>query len=505
MAQATRSTGRRNLRRGRACLSPSSQRLPRPSRAVAGLRSLAVIEARGLNLRVDTALPVVIGMAGLAICLYGFYPGYMSFDSAYQYWQMRTLQFTTQHPPSMGFLWLATDAIVEGPAGLLALHLLLYWGSLLLISLTAFGSLAARVAFLLVVGFWPPHLVLLPHIWKDVAMMVSFLASFACLLRHQATGRRRWLFGMFAATLYAVTVRHNAAPAAVPFFWYIGSALSAGQRMPAVRSGVIAAAGLMAAALVVAGINALPIVRVQTVWPTLALWDMSRVSAKEDVLLLPPFAIGPGTTLERVKDGDNHWDNASTFANVGIRTGLSNPYTPEQYEQLRKTWIDMVVSYPRSYLEHRWEMAKVLYGVEYEEATEAGRFNVGIVPFRDNPPMELEQSGLSKLLVRFLRNDLRRVHHAGWVYLILSLAGGAIAAANWAQLRARPSLVLYTSALLYTLPLPLVAPSSAARFNSWLICGSVVATWLLISELSATKSNVHATGAGRARALLAPR
>jgi hypothetical protein len=445
----------------------------------------------------DATLPIITGMIGFGICLYGFYPGYMSWDSAYQYWQVRTLQFTTQHPPSMSLLWLVTDSVIKGPAGLLGLHLLVYWSSLVLVSLASFQAAAWRVAFILGVGFWPPHMLLLPHIWKDVAMMVAFLMSFACLLQHRVTGGRGWLVGMCVSTLYAVTVRHNAMIAALPFFAYLGAVLSVGHVRPLLRSVLIWALAVAACGLVVSGINALPVVSVQTVWPSLTLWDMSRVSAKEGVLFLPSYTIAPGRTLADVKAGDNRWDNASTFSNVGIRTGLNNPYTKKQYAEIWSAWVDMVITHPGSYLEHRWEMTKILYGIDYDPATEPGRFDAGITPYRDNPPMQLHESALSDFLIEFLRADLRRVHHSGWVYLLLSTVGGVIAIVMRRARSTWPSLLLYASALSYTLPLCVVSPSSATRFNSWLICGSVVATWLLVSALCVQPENDLAANQAR--------
>jgi len=84
--------------------------------------------------------------------------------------------------------------------------------------------------------------------------------------------------------------------------------------------------------------------------------------------------------------------------------------------------------------------------------------------------------------------ECRETQH-GWVYLLLSTVGGVIAIVMRRIRSTWPSLLLYASALLYTLPLSVVSPSSATRFNSWLICGSVVATWLLVSALRVQPEN----------------
>ena len=55
--------------------------------------------------RVDNLLLGGAAAMGLALTLYAWYPGYMTFDAAYQYWQVRHFEFTTHHPPLMALIW----------------------------------------------------------------------------------------------------------------------------------------------------------------------------------------------------------------------------------------------------------------------------------------------------------------------------------------------------------------------------------------------------------------
>jgi hypothetical protein len=47
---------------------------------------------------------VAAAVAAFHLCLHALYSGFMTFDAAYQYWQLRSGYITTQHPPSM--IWL---------------------------------------------------------------------------------------------------------------------------------------------------------------------------------------------------------------------------------------------------------------------------------------------------------------------------------------------------------------------------------------------------------------
>ena len=66
--------------------------------------------------------PWLAALAGWALVLWVFWPGYMSWDSAYQWWQARHDQFDSVHPPLLAMIWQLTDRVVEGPGGMFALQ-----------------------------------------------------------------------------------------------------------------------------------------------------------------------------------------------------------------------------------------------------------------------------------------------------------------------------------------------------------------------------------------------
>ena len=52
------------------------------------------------------------GASGLLLSLWLLQPGYMSFDSAYQWQQGRLGQYDDGHPPLMAMLWGVVDRVV---------------------------------------------------------------------------------------------------------------------------------------------------------------------------------------------------------------------------------------------------------------------------------------------------------------------------------------------------------------------------------------------------------
>ena len=87
--------------------------------------------ARGFS--VEGALPWLIALAGFALDVAAFWPGQMSFDSAYAWWQARGGETTNIAPPMLIFVWRACDALLEGPGLVFALHLALFWSGLALL------------------------------------------------------------------------------------------------------------------------------------------------------------------------------------------------------------------------------------------------------------------------------------------------------------------------------------------------------------------------------------
>ena len=76
----------------------------------------------------------VAGAVGAIAYAIVFYPGAMSFDSAYQWWQARGGESTNIQGVGMTWLWRAGNALAPGPGAMFVLQLLLFWSGLALIT-----------------------------------------------------------------------------------------------------------------------------------------------------------------------------------------------------------------------------------------------------------------------------------------------------------------------------------------------------------------------------------
>jgi len=303
----------------------------------------------------------VITGAAFVVTVYAFYPGYMGFDAAYQYWQVRNGSLTTQHPPFMVFIWMLTNSFIPGPGGMLVLNLVLYWLALKLIADALFIGVWPRVLLILILGFWPYNLLLIPNILKDVCMMAGLMMATAGMLQYQKTRKPAWLVTVVLFSVYASLMRHNAIFGALVLFFFVARSLNGAGFLRSAMAFITLCAATVSLNLM---ITELPIVKRQVVWPTLVLWDLAHISVREDVLLLPEFTVGPGMTTLELKSALNQWTNATLFSDTksGINNGLYEAFSKEQYHALLKAWVLAIARYPASYLEHRAELSAGLYG-----------------------------------------------------------------------------------------------------------------------------------------------
>lgn len=163
--------------------------------------------------RVALAVAILFG-GSLAL----FWPGYVSYDSLAQYRQALSGRYDDWHPPIMAHLWALFAG--QGPAPMLVLQMLCYWGGFgaLAVTLTAQGRRRAALA-ILALACWPPLLGWQAVVLKDLQMLAALLAAVALVGAWRLRGARvppaAWAVAGVLA-LYAMLVRANAVFAVVP-------------------------------------------------------------------------------------------------------------------------------------------------------------------------------------------------------------------------------------------------------------------------------------------------
>lgn len=393
-----------------------------------------------------------------------------------QYQQAFTGVFTDHHPPLMAWLWSKTNAIWDGPAGMLALHAGLMWTGLWL-----FGEGAAmrgmRAAWLLpLLGFFPPIIGIEGMIWKDVGMATALLFATGIVYRASAGGARA---GWVAATVslvaifYAMAVRSNAPAAVGPVLVYwlccVFPRLSA---RAAIRGGAVVLVLLL---LVQWGVDTrLLHARRDHVSQFLETFDIAAIQcAGGDASLPAAFAHeAPGTTL----CGAFNSRLVDTLYAAGV---VGESVDRSALRELGSAWRHAIIGSPGKYLAHRWRVFSALLGIDVPDVsrllwfpyTVAGFYGLSFT-FTANAITNAIGSGVAYANMANL--------YSGVVWLLLATTLALIA---WRRRRARGFSIegaLAASALCYLLPYFFVAVSPDYRYFYWTVVATSVATLLTV-------------------------
>lgn len=421
------------------------------------------------------AAPWLAASLGLALVLAAFWPGYLSWDSAWQWWQARTGELDPVHPPVMVRIWQLARLVLPDPGGMLLLQCLAWWAAMAGFAQALGGGAWRRVLTVWGLGAWPALLALLPHLWKDIWMLALFAGAVACLATDLRTPRRGWRLGALALLAAGCAFRHNALPAALPLLAWVAWREWPGRPLRVAMASLALAGGLHLAALLA---NLAPGARDTPVWPGIAMWDIAAVSIAEDRVLFPPDWVEPGLTVDDLRRDFSPFVNVPSFESGQLRLNYYYDYTPAQYAQLRDTWLSLPVDHPRAYFSHRGEVMAALLGLRQAAQPDYQVLQPAMVPLRDNPAVAPPAGALHRALQPRLDALVDTPVFAGWIYG--ALAAGVLV---FCALRRRDGgdglgAAVAASGLLLALPLFLLAPSADFRYLGWLVAASLMASAL---------------------------
>ncbi len=419
-----------------------------------------------------TVAPWLAAALGLGLVLAAFWPGYISWDSAWQWWQARHGELDPGHPPVMVRVWQAVRFVLPDPGGMLLVQVLAWWAAMAGFAHALGGGAWRRVLCVWLVGAWPTLLALQAHLWKDVWMMALFAGAVACLAADMASPRRRWRLAALLLLAAGCAFRHNALPAALPLLAWIAWREWPGRRLRVTVATFALAAGLHFAAALA---NLAPGARHTPVWPVIAMWDIAAVSIARDRVLFPPDWVEPGLTVHDLRRDFSPFVNVPSFESGQLRLNFYYDYTPAQYAALRETWLSLPVEHPGAFFGHRAEVAAYLLGFRQAAQPDYQVLQPAIVPLRDNPAVAPPSGPLHRALQPRLDALVDTPMFAGWLYV--GLAAGVLAFTALRRRGPRDGLAaaVAASGLLLALPLLLLAPSADFRYLAWTVAASLMA------------------------------
>ncbi|MEP7041538.1 MAG: hypothetical protein ABI843_00660 [Dokdonella sp.] len=421
-------------------------------------------------------LPWLLALAGFAFDVAAYWPGQMSFDSAYTWWQVRNGTTMGIVPPVFVLVWRACDAILAGPGLLFALHLTLFWGGLALLVRSLRFGVTSTLLTILVIGFAPVPLLLRGHVWTDVGLFSALLSVTAALASAHSGHRRGWLLLALPLLLYAATLRHNALGAVLPFaLWFGWLSVRAGDAAKR-SSAMLASVGLLAAILLLTQALDATVRERAPSWPMLAQWDLAALSIETDRMLLPDFMIGPGLDVPDLAQAFRPWSNLPMLMNTkhGMRAPFET-FSDEDLALLRRAWLDAIAAYPRAWLAHRWRLTRALLGAHAPDWPSELLYVDDEVVYRDNPSIARNATALHAALMDSAATLAATPLLAPWPYLLTGLLSLPAAWHRRRLIAGKIALVLLASTALYALTFTLFATSAELRYLGWPCIASLLA------------------------------
>jgi len=429
--------------------------------------------------RVATVWPWLFAAAGFAFDVVAFGPGFVSFDTAYAWSQARHGDASGITPTVFVDALRFTATFSDGPGGLFALHLVLFWCGLAMLAQALKWRWPSGAVALAAIAFLPVPWLLRAHVWTDVGVLAAATCAVGLLARAQTASRRLpWLIAALPCMAYAALLRHNALPAIVPLLAWWSALARQGEASTRKRriAGVIATTCAMALAMLGLGraLDANLHMRIP-VWPSLAQFDLAGMSIETRQMLLPAFMIGPGLDVDELATAFRPWSNLTLF---GTRHGMRSPFeplAPNELEVLRGAWLDAIERYPHSWLAHRWHVIQALFGTHAREWPAELIYVDAETSYGDNPPIAANGSALHARLMRAADALRATPALAAWPYLLAGLLAAPFAWRRRRGVAGRTALVALVSAWLLALPLCALAPSAELRYLGWPCAASLLA------------------------------
>ena len=422
--------------------------------------------------------PWLAALLGLGAVLALFWPGYLSWDSAYVWWQARHGELDPTQPPVMTRTWSLARAVLPDPGGMWLLQLLPLWAGLALFANAVGGGAVRRVIVVLSLGGWPPLLALQPHLWKDLWTLGGFALAVGALAVDLRAAHRGWRLLALGALALACAFRMNALAGALPLLAWMAWREARACAWPRVA----ATAATAALALGIAGLGALANHvpgRAVPMWPALAMWDLAAVSIAEDRNLFPPDWVDPAMTVADLRRDFSPYVNVPSFRSGQLRLNFYYDYTPAQFDALREAWLALPREHPRAYFAHRWTLSRALLGLDARAHPDYLVLQPGVVTFRDNPPLARREDPPHLRLQARLDRLVDTPLFAPAAYLLAAL--GLLAHLAWRRRvvgLAALGATVAVSSLALALPLGLLAPSSDFRYLAWPVLAALMAAWL---------------------------
>lgn len=400
-------------------------------------------------------------------------------------------------------IWKLTNAIIEGPSGLLVLQSILYWIGLGLIVQFALNNrgLVAKALALVFVGFFPVTWFMMASVWKDALMLSTILFSLGLYLAIRKPIKSQkskfWFFLLPVIWLFlmvACGVRHNAITAVIPLVFMMTFDLMQARAKWFVKV-LFSCTFILSMVFASKKINQIGVeVRYPYLINQLVFWNLAGLSIESDEMLIPvdAFENADSANVEVLK---RYYNDASNNSIV-FGSGIIKPKVwedPEYGKAFFNTGLRSIINHPADYVRIRIRSLNELVGNGRWRPYMAYIFHTSYWKGDENLDLKRYAMNHESALLKIENDLITRLSRFGFYNLIPYLSLLLIVLTF---LFFRPNseqrlflLGMGISALLYWLPYLIIAPSNDFRYSNWTIEVVVLSiTIMTLNGISDSKS-----------------
>ena len=432
---------------------------------------------------------VTLVALGFVLVAYAYWPGVLIDDARWQYQQVVDNAYEDWHPPLMAWAWRRLAFLIPGPAPMLLVQLLLYWGGIALIAWWADRRgqrpLAVAIAF---TGYLPATLALTGTVVKDVLMAGFLLLSTGLLLGRQLAKSR-----LLAATLTTVAIlclfvaaalRLNAVLACVPLLL---AALP--PRLTKTRPRLAASALAGAAAMLMIGpaISALVQAEKTKVELSLMIFDLGGITEHSGISQFPDFGVPDPVAVNHRCYDPVQWDSYSTWARTPCPLGFDrfDALVDEGDVSVTALWLRAILTHPIAYAEHRLDHFNREIWFLVPSGPDFTAWSQSVA----NPwGFQVRPNTLLTAVSAYA--DAAAKTPLGWPIFWMSLAL-AVVILSFSTRTSATVRALAASSFLYGLSYLVVGVAVGMRYYFWTIIGAALAALVLAVELRSRREKVR--------------
>lgn len=291
-----------------------------------------------------------------ALHLAAFWPGIMVWDAIRQYGQALSGHYDDWHPPALAWGWRQLGVFGPGPATMLVVQAVLYWGGLGLLVDGAVRRRQMRLAVAIgVIGGLPIGLVLVGSVLKDSLMAGALLLTTGLIPSIAPPLKGRGLLVALAAVLLlaAATVRFNATLACLPLALLLWPKELLRTKRRVALAAVVSAIPLLLAMPVA---NRLLHAEKSGVELSLVIFDLGGITVHTGQSAFPPLPLADPVAINARCYTPVAWDSYAWWVDKPCPIGFTMVRDAFTRAQASSTgfWLHALAAHPLAYTEHRF-------------------------------------------------------------------------------------------------------------------------------------------------------